>query len=64
MEVTDAVSSVYRALGRVCLRWATADEVDRTLDIAKSLRSDPVKEGEYYGLVPFGYTVSTVNVLS
>lgn len=63
MEVTDAVSGVDRALDCVCLRWATADEVDRTLNIEQSLQGTQVQEGEYYGLVPFNSIISTVSVV-
>ena len=63
MEVTDAVSGVDRALDCVCLRWATADEVDRTLNIEQSLQGNQVQEGEYYGLVPFNSIISTVSVV-
>ena len=63
MEVTDAITGVDRALDCVCLRWATADEVDRTLNIEQSLLCTKVQEGEYYGLVPFSSIISTVSVV-
>ena len=63
MEVTDAVTGVDRALDCVCLRWATADEVDRTLNIQQSLRGTQVQAGEYYGLIPFSSIISTIHVV-
>lgn len=63
MEVTDAITGADRALDCLCLRWATADEVDRTLNIEQSLRGRQVDEGEYYGLIPFSSIISTVNVV-
>ena len=63
MEVTDPVSNIDKELGCVCLRWATADEEDRTLDIEQSLHGNHVVEGEYYGLVPFSSIESTVTVV-
>ena len=36
--LTDGLSGVDRALGCVCLRWSTEDEIDRTLNIPQSLR--------------------------
>lgn len=37
MEVTVAVSGVDSAFGCVCMRWATDDDLDRRLDIEKSI---------------------------
>ena len=63
MEATDPVSNTDTEPGCVCLRWATADEEDRTLDIQQSLNDSHVLEGEYYGLVPFSSIDSTVTVV-
>lgn len=48
MGVADAVSAVDRALRCVCLGSELAQDVDRTFDSAKSLRSSHVKLLEYY----------------
>lgn len=63
MEVTKPVSGVDEALGCVCVRWATDEGEDWTLDIENSLRKEHVQAGEWYGLVPFRSIVSTVQVL-
>ena len=63
MEVTDPVSNIDIERGYVCLRWATADEEDRTLNIQQSLNDNHVLEGEYYRLVPFSSIQSTVTVV-
>ena len=63
MEVTNPVTEVDKALGCVCLRWATDDEKDWTLDIEESLKSKHIDAAEWYGLVPFSSIVSTVQVL-
>lgn len=64
MDLTSAVYILDRELDYVCLRWAAADEVDITLDISQSLRVNQVEEGLFYGLVPFSFNVSTVNVFN
>ena len=57
------MSNIYTELGCICLRWATADEEDRTLDIQPSLNVNHVLEGEYHGLAPFSSIESTVTVV-
>lgn len=49
MEVKHSVSSVDRELLCVCLWWAAADETDRTLDIAQSLRWTETEEESTVG---------------
>ena len=63
MEVINPLSDIDIYLGCVCLRWATADGEDRTLDIQQSLNDNHVVEGEYHGLVPFSSIESTVTVV-
>lgn len=60
--VKGVVSGVNKALRCVFLRWVTADEVDKTEILQSSLPVSQIKEGVYYGLVPLGSIVSTVNV--
>jgi len=45
MEVSKPISGVDRALGCVCLRRATEDELDRTLDVERSLSGSKVEAG-------------------
>ena len=63
MEVTNPLSQVDKVLVCVCLRWATEDGVDRTLNIEASLQRNRVEAGEWYGLVPFSSIMSTVHIL-
>lgn len=45
------------------MRWATPDEVDRTLEVAKSRCIIPIKVGDYRGPFPFKTVVSMVTML-
>ena len=63
MQVTQPLTEVDKALRCVCLRWATGDEVDRTLNIQEELRNSHIEVGEWYDLIPFSSIVSTVQVL-
>lgn len=62
-EATDYVSGVCMVFGCVCLRWVTDNEVDITLVTSQSYRSSQVKEKYYYGIVPSGSVVSSLNFL-
>lgn len=46
MEVTEAISNVYRELGCVCLCLVTEEEEGRTLEISGILRVNNVEAGE------------------
>lgn len=63
MEATGAVSGVDKELFCVLLGCATADEVYITLDMTHSLRWNQMEEWEYYGLVSFSSTISTIEIL-
>jgi hypothetical protein len=63
MEVTRCLSKVDEELGCVCLRWATADNVDHTINASTHISAGQIEAAEWYGLVPFDSIVGTVQVL-
>jgi len=63
MEVTECSTTVDEVLGCVCLRWATEDNIDHTLDPSAHIRAGHIETAEWYGLVPFDSLVGTVQVL-
>jgi hypothetical protein len=63
MEVTKCLTTVDEALGCVCLRWATEDNIDHTVDPSTHIRAGQIETAEWYGLVPFDSIVGTVQVL-
>lgn len=52
-----------KALGCVCLRWATGNELDHILDVALYVAQDNISAGGYYFIVPFSSIVSTFQLL-
>ena len=63
MEVTSCLTKVDEVLGCVCLRWATDDNIDHTLDPSTHIRAGHIETAEWYGLVPFDSLIGTVQVL-
>ena len=63
MEVTQPLSSADKALKCVCLRWATDDNVDYTLDPGRQIERGQMECGEWYGFIPFNSIVGTVQVV-
>lgn len=51
------------ALGCVCLRWSTGDEIDRTLDISRYAVQENIFTGEYYSIVSLSSIVSTSQIM-
>lgn len=45
MEVTKPIWVVGKSFECICLRWATGDEIDRTLDIARYAGQDSISAG-------------------
>ena len=63
MEVTQPLSSADKALKCVCLRWASDDNVDYTLDPVRQIERGQMECGEWYGFIPFNSIVGTVQVV-
>ena len=63
MEVTSCLSKVDEELGCVCLRWATADNVDYTTSASTHITAGQIEAAEWYDLVPFDSIVGTVQAL-
>ena len=63
MEVTTPLSTIDESLGCVCLRWATADDIDYTTNYNRTVDVDRIDTAEWYGLVPFTSLLGTVQVI-
>lgn len=61
-EITSPIDSVDRVLRCLCLRWATDDEVDLTVNENLS-SADIIEVGEWYGVVPFSSVRSVHHIV-
>lgn len=63
MEATRPIDKFDEMFGCVCLRWATKDDIDRTIPtMVPRGHSVLVSIGEWFGIVPFAYTQGSIHV--
>ena len=64
MQCTPPLDEIDLTLNCICLRWATVDEVDRTVETELShSKVSSMEEGEWYGMEPFESIFGSVHVV-